>query len=130
MFNSCSLLGSDCFRAGLTGADTHDFFQVSDEHFAVADLAGTGGVDDGLNDLLSDVVGDSQLDLGLGQKVDDVLGAAVQLRVATLATEAFNFSCGDALHTDIGDGLANVIKFERLDDGGNKFHFLASVMRV
>jgi len=61
LFNSCSLLGSDCFRAGLTGADTHDFFQVSDEHFAVADLAGTGGVDDGLNDLLSDVIGDSQL---------------------------------------------------------------------
>ena len=46
------------------------------------------------------VVGDRRLDLDLGQEVDDVLGAAVQLGVALLAAEALDLGDGDALHAD------------------------------
>jgi len=77
LFNSCSSLGSDRFRAGLAGTDTYDFFQVGNKHLAVTDLAGAGGVDDGLNDLVEDFVVEGEFDLGLGQKIDDVFGATV-----------------------------------------------------
>ena len=54
---------SDRLRAGFTGADTNDFFQIADEHLAVTDLAGAGGVHDGLNDLLDHVVIDGEFEL-------------------------------------------------------------------
>ena len=108
-------------RAGFTGANANGLFEVGDEYLAVTDLAGSCRVGDGLDDLLGDVVVDGQFDLGLRQEVDDVLGAAVQLRVAALAPEALDLGDGDALYADVGDGLADVVELEGLDDRGDQF---------
>ena len=67
-----------------------------DEDLAVADLAGLGGLDDRVDAALGVAVLDDDLDLHLGQEVDDVLGAAVELGVALLPAEAL----------DLGDGQA------------------------
>jgi hypothetical protein len=43
--------------------------------------------------------------------------------MTALATEAFDFGHRDALNADVGNGLADVIKLERLDDCSDHFHF-------
>jgi hypothetical protein len=62
------------------------------------------------------------LELQLGQEVDDVLGTAVQLRVALLPPETLHLRDRDALHTDIGERRANVVHLEGLDNRCDKFH--------
>src|SRR5690606_20610702 len=57
------------------GADAHNLVEVPDEDLAVADLAGTGGLHDRLDHGIGLLVGHRDLELDLGQEVDDVLGA-------------------------------------------------------
>ena len=73
-------------------------------------------------DLLEQVGLDRGLDLHLGQEVDDVLGAAVELGVALLPAEALDFGDGDALHADRRQRFAHLVELERLDDCGDQFH--------
>src|SRR2546430_13622145 len=89
---------SEGVLAGLAGADAHDLLERRDEDLPVADLSGASRGLDGFDDLVDERVVDGGLDLDLGQEVHDVLGAAVQLRVALLATEALHFGHRDALH--------------------------------
>ncbi len=56
-------------------------FEVENEDLAVTDLAGTGGLLDGFDHLVEDAVLDRGLDLHLGQEIDNILGAPVQLGV-------------------------------------------------
>ena len=58
------------------------------EDLAVADAARVRRAADRLDGLLDHLVLDDQLDLHLGQEVDDVFGAAIELGVALLAAEA------------------------------------------
>jgi len=58
----------------------------------------------------------------VGQEVDHVLGAAVELGVALLATEALDLGDGDAGDADFAERLADVVQLERLDDGHDHFH--------
>src|SRR6185503_15808865 len=95
---SVSPWGSERFGAGLAGADAHDLLEVEDEDLPVADLPGVGALLDRLDDALEDVFLDRRLDLHLGKEVDDVLGAAIELRVALLPAEALHFRDRDALH--------------------------------
>ena len=48
------------------------------------------------------VVGNDDLDFHLGQEVDDVFGAAVELGVALLAAEALHLGHGQAGDADLG----------------------------
>src|SRR5690554_1104192 len=52
---------------GLAGADAYRLLQVDDEDLAVADLAGVGGLDDGLDGALDQIVVQGHVDLHLGQ---------------------------------------------------------------
>ena len=97
-----------------------------DEDLAVADLAGAGRAFDGLDHAVDDRVVDRGFDLHLGQEVDHVLGAAVQLGVALLAAEALDLGHRDALHADGAQGFAHFVELERLDDGGHHLHGLFS----
>jgi hypothetical protein len=92
---------------------------VGNEDLAVADLAGLGRLGDGLDGLiqLRRYLIDGDLDLDLGQKVDDVFGAAVELRVALLTAEALDLVTVMPGHADVREGLAHVVELERLDDG-------------
>ena len=59
--------------------------------------------------LIEHVFLDGRFDLDLGQEVDDVLRAAVELRVALLPPEAFHFRNRDALHTYGGKRFAHIL---------------------
>ena len=69
---------SDRAFAGFSGTDTHDLFDIADENLAVANLAGTRGLDDGLDGGIDTAVGHDQFDLHLGQEINDVFGNTVQ----------------------------------------------------
>src|SRR5262245_38858966 len=69
----------DRVRSALAGADPDRFLDLVDEDLPVPDAAGVGGLDDGLDGLVCELVADDHLDLDLRQEVDDVLGAPVEL---------------------------------------------------
>src|SRR5918999_988057 len=115
-------LSSECRRIGLAGADADDFFQIEHEDLAVADLAGVGRALDRLDRLLEQFRLDRGLDLHLGQEIDHVLLAAVELGVAFLPAEALHLGDGDPLHADRRERLAHLVELERLDDCGDQFH--------
>lgn len=80
---------SDGVLAHFARTDADRLLDLVDEDLAVADLAGVGGLANGLDGLLENVVGDDGLDLELGQEVHDVFGTAVELGVTLLAAKAF-----------------------------------------
>src|SRR6185436_18300805 len=67
-------LTSERIRAALAGADPDDLLGLRDPDLAVADLAGAGGLLDGVDHALRLVLGHQHLDLHLGHEVDLVLG--------------------------------------------------------
>ena len=69
------------------------------------------------------LVGDDDLDLHLGQKVDDIFGAAIKLGVALLAAEALRLEDGDALDARLLQRLLHLVELERLDDRLDLLHF-------
>ena len=61
-------------------------------------------------------VGDHHLDLDLGQEVDHVFGAAIELGVALLAPETLDLGHRHAGDADFRQRLAHLVELERLDD--------------
>src|SRR5207244_1589548 len=113
---------SERSRIGFAGADADNLLKIEHEDLAVADLAGVRRFLDRLDCLLEHLRLDGRLDLHLGQEVDDVLRAAVELGVSFLPTEALHLRHGDALHADRRQGLADLVELEGLDDCGYEFH--------
>ena len=71
---------------------------------------------------LGEGVGDDDLDLDLGQEVDGVLAAAIELGVAFLASVAARLEHGDAFDADLDQGVLDLFELGRLDDGFNLLH--------
>src|SRR6185369_9615270 len=79
---------SDGVHPCFAGADTHDFLDVGDEDLAIADAPGLGRLADGLDGAFDRIVAEHDLDLHLGQEVDDIFGAAIEFGMALLPAEA------------------------------------------
>ncbi|CAM2140169.1 protein of unknown function [Pararobbsia alpina] len=109
-------------RAGLAGANANDLFDRRDEDLAVTDLARTCCTFERFDRLLDDVVGHSGFDLHLGQKIDHVFRAAIELGMALLTAKALDLGHRDARDPDARQGLARLIELEGLDDCCNQFH--------
>ena len=110
------------FHTGLTGADTDDVCQRQDEYLSITDLAGMGCLLYGFNDHIELRIIDSYFELDLGQKVDDILRAAVKLCVSFLSPEPFDFGDSHSGNADFGKVCSNIIEFERFYNGSNKLH--------
>src|ERR1019366_536536 len=126
----CSCRALEGVLAGLAGADANDLLERRDEALAVTDLAGARRRLNRLDDTVDDGVVDGRLDLHLGQEIDDVLGAAIELGVALLAAEALDFRHCDALHADRAQGLTHFVELERLDDRGHHLHGCTPSKRI
>src|SRR3546814_16644744 len=109
-------------RAALTGADADGFLDRADEDLAVADATGVGRLLNGLHRALDQLVLQDDLDFYLGQEIDDVFGAAVELGVALLAAEALGLGQRDALDADLVQRFLHLVQLERLDDRFDLFH--------
>ena len=71
------------------GADADHAPDVGDEDLAVAYFAGLRSLDDRLDDLIQKIASDGNLDARLGHEINDVLRAAIKLRVAALPAKPF-----------------------------------------
>src|SRR5215469_1042812 len=107
--------GSDGVQSGFPGSDPNGFFDVGDEDLAVADPPGLGGATDRLDGFLDHVVAEYNLDLHLGEKIDDVFGPAIEFGMPFLASEALGFGNGDALQPDFLQRFLHFVEFEGFD---------------
>src|SRR2546427_12277908 len=107
---------------GLARADPDRLADGQDEDLAIADGTGLGRRADRRHDLVHQVVRHHHLDLDLGQEVDRVLRAPVELRVALLAAEAAHLGDGHADDTQLVERLLDVVELERLDHGLDLLH--------
>src|SRR4030095_14825226 len=104
------------------GADAHSLLDRRDEDLAVADLAGAGGLADGVHGAFDLAVLDHQLDLDLGQEAHGVLGAAIDLGLALLPAEPLDLADRQALDAKPGERVAHLVELEGLEDRHHQFH--------
>src|ERR1700693_4451812 len=109
-------------RTGFTGANAHRLSQLRNEYLAVANLTRARRFNDGFHHPINLFVVHRQLEFHFRQKVDDVFRSSIQLSVAFLPAKAFDLCHGNALHPHIGQGGADIVKFEWFDDGDDQFH--------
>ena len=69
-----------------------------------------------------DLIGQNDFQFYLGQEIDRVFAAAINLGVAFLPTEAFDFTHGHAFDADFGERLLHRLHLEGLDDRFDFFH--------
>src|SRR5688572_15887416 len=125
---SCSCSGSggeivsDGVCATIARSDAHRLLDVHDEDLSVADPAGAGGFGDSLDDIVDQAVLHDDLDLHLGEKVDDIFGTPIELRMPLLAAEALHLGDGDSGNARIVQRVLHVVELERLDDRFDFFH--------
>src|SRR6202163_4362628 len=91
---------SDGIKPGFPGPDANGFFDIGDEDLAVADAPGLSRAPDRVDRALDQVISDHDLDFDLGQKVDDVLGTAIEFGVTLLPPKTLGFGDGNALQSD------------------------------
>src|SRR5579862_77631 len=116
----------DGIRASFTRTDADDILDRNDEDFSVTDAPGLRRLGNRLDDRGDRLVFRDDFKLHLGQEIDDVLGAAVQLCVSLLPTKPFDFTDRDALDADVAQTLLDLVELERLDDGFDLFHGASS----
>src|SRR5215471_4819789 len=112
----------DRVQPGFTGPDADCFLYVGDEDLAVADAPGLCRAADRLDGLFDQLVRDHDLDLHLGQEIDDVFGAAIELGVSLLPAEALGFGHRNALQSYFLKRFLHLVELERLDDGFDLLH--------
>ena len=108
--------------AGLVSADTDRIFDRKNEDLSISDLSCLCGFDDCCHGSSHGTVCKNDLQLDLGQEIDRIFAAAVDLRVALLATEALDFSYGHAFDSQLAERVFDLFKFEGFDDCFDFFH--------
>ena len=106
----------------LLGADADGFVDFGHEHFAVADLAGLGGFDDGGNSALDTAVGEHHFEFDFGEEIDGVFTAAIDFGVAFLAAKPLDFGDRHALDADFTERILHFLQFEWFYDGFDFLH--------
>ena len=106
--------GSDCVAVTFTSSDPDQRADLGHPDLAVADLAGAGGLDHRVDNLERIGLGHEDLDLDLGNQVDGVLRAAVDLGVAPLAAEALDLTHGEPLDAEHLQRRLHVIQLKGL----------------
>ncbi len=110
------------FHTGFAGADADDVCQGQHKYLSITDFAGVGRLLYGFDNYIELRVIDCYFKFDLGQKINYILCAAIQLCVSLLAPESLDFSNGHSGNADFGKMCSNIIEFEWLYDGSNKLH--------
>src|SRR4030095_10018311 len=110
------------FFADLFRADAHGMLYRKHEHFSVPDLARFGGGHHYAHCLLHHVVRHYHFHFHFRQKIDGVFTSPINLGVAFLPTEPFDFRDGHSLDSKLSQRLFDLLELERFDDGFQFFH--------
>ena len=111
-----------CRFVSFAGTDANDALQFSDENFAVANFSGVSRFADDIDDFIQLIVVNRHINLHFWQKVDAILGAAVELRVPYLTPKSFDLSDRQALNADGRQSFTHVFQFEWFDYHCNQLH--------
>lgn len=118
------LAPGDGVGPALTRADADGFDDVAEEDFAITDFTGVCGLDDRVNDGIGAAVIDDHFNFDFREEVHGVFTAAVDLSMAFLTAETFDFHDGHTFHSDFREGLLNILQFEGFNDRFDFFHGL------
>src|SRR5579871_5375999 len=99
------------------------------ENLAVANLPGARACGNHIDCLVGDIGCDRDLDPQLGQEVHDILSTAIDLGMALLPAVTLDFGDRHSVYADRGQRLADLVQFERFDNGDNKLHVQAFFSR-
>src|SRR3989344_4798535 len=121
----CPLVPLERRGARLARPDAHGLRDVEDEDLPVTDLAGRSRGLDGLDRLTRRRVVDDGLEFHLGQEVDLVLRAPIDLGLALLPAISLDLRDRQTLHAAADKRFAHVVQLERFDDRHDEFHPLA-----
>src|SRR6266567_9562450 len=80
----------NCLLASFLGADADRVFDGTDKNFAVADLPGFGGFDNGLYGRSDLAISQDDFDFYLGQEVDGIFAAPIDFGMAFLPAETLD----------------------------------------
>src|SRR5690242_9143570 len=108
--------------AALASANSYRVVDPRHEDLAIADAAGMGRGANRLHGLLDHLIFDDQFDLYLGQEVDNILSAAIELGMTLLPAEPFGLQHGDALQADLIECVFDLVELEGLDDRFDLLH--------
>src|SRR3954470_20526750 len=124
-YYTTSLFRSDRVASPFAGAYPHRFLDGGHEDLAVADPPRPRRVGDRLDHALGEPVLDHHFQLHLGQEVDDIFGAPVELGMPLLPPEPLGLGDGDTRHADVVQRLFHLVELERLDDRLDLLHAAA-----
>jgi len=89
---------------------------MGNKNLAIADAAGMRGLLDRFHRPFYLTVFHDNLDLHLGEEVDHVFRAAIQLGMAFLSAKTLGFGDSDSLNADFVKAFLDLIKLEGFDD--------------
>src|SRR5439155_10654757 len=79
---------------------------------------------DSLDRTLHHLVAEHDLDLHLGEEIDDVFSAAIELGMALLTAETLGLRYRDSLEADFLERFLHLVKLARFDDRFDLLHRL------
>src|SRR5438477_6822303 len=113
---------SDRIPSPLTRSDADYVLDGCDEDLAISDASRARPRDDRGDRLRDALVRHEDRELHLGQEIDDVFGAAEELRVALLPPKTRHVVDRHSLHPDRREAILHLIELERLDDRVDPLH--------
>ena len=122
MQSASALVHGNSITTGFAGADTDGVFHRGNEHFAVTDFSSVGAFNDGFGHGASVLIVNDDFELHLREKIHGVFTATVNLSMALLAAESFDFRNGHSLNADFGESFLHFFEFEGFDNGFYFFH--------
>jgi hypothetical protein len=121
-FGLTSGISSDCVRSAIAGPYANCLFDIENEDFAIADSSGAGGILDCFDNIVDKAVFDDDLNFHLGKEIDHIFGAAIELGMAFLASEALDLANRDSRDPDVVKRILHVVELEWLDDRLDLLH--------
>ncbi len=121
-FPLAQLIDSNGIAAGFAGTDADGVFNGRNEYFAITDFSGVGTFNDGFGHGGCVFIVDDDFQFHLGEKIHGVFTATVNLGMAFLAAESFDFRNGHSLNADFGESFLHFFKFEGFNNGFDFFH--------
>src|SRR5512132_979003 len=106
----------------LAGPDPEHLFDGRHPDLAVADLARASGLRERVDDTRHLLVVAEDLDLDLGDEVDLVLGAPVDLGVPALPPEPLDVGRREPVHAEVLERLLDLVEPVRFDDRDDELH--------
>src|SRR5450755_1237715 len=100
---------SDSVCPFFASPNAHSFFDVEYKNLAVTDSPGARGLQNRFHRGLDLLGHQHDLNFHLGQKVDDIFGAAVKLGMALLPSEPLSLGYGNPLDADLVQRLFHLV---------------------